>query len=203
MESNKSTTETELIRRAAAGDSVAFQELMRGHCGRLLRGAQALCRYRQQAEDLVQETLLEVWRGLERFDGRCQLSTWLYGILRHRYLKWAGRRRLSLPGEVVVEGVVERRQRVSFEGQSADGVLGVQEDAEQLRRAVALLPEEHRQVIELRFQAELSLEEISVSLGIPAGTVKSRLHHGLEKLRQQKFCVNLFSTSVESRARQM
>jgi RNA polymerase sigma-70 factor (ECF subfamily) len=92
---------------------------------------------------------------------------------------------------------------VSFEGQSADGVLGVQEDAEQLRRAVALLPEEHRQVIELRFQAELSLEEISVSLGIPVGTVKSRLHHGLEKLRQQKFCVNLFSTSVESRARQM
>lgn len=151
----------------------------------------------------MQETLLEAWRGLERFDGRCQLSTWLYGILRHRYLKWAGWRRLSLPGEVVVEGVVERRQRVSFEGQSADGILGVQEDAEQLRCAVALLPEEHRQVIELRFQAELSLEEISVLLGIPVGTVKSRLHHGLEKLRQQKFCVNLFSTSVESWARQM
>jgi RNA polymerase sigma-70 factor (ECF subfamily) len=63
-------------------------------------------------------------------------------------------------------------------------------------------PEEHRQVIELRFQAELSLEEISGALGIPLGTVKSRLHHGLEKLRQQKFCVNLFSTTVESRARQ-
>ncbi|MFN9826767.1 MAG: sigma factor-like helix-turn-helix DNA-binding protein [Planctomyces sp.] len=46
------------------------------------------------------------------------------------------------------------------------------------------------------------MEEISGALGIPLGTVKSRLHHGLEKLRQQKFCVNLFSTTVESRARQ-
>lgn len=202
METDATTSETELIRRAAAGDTVAFQVLVRGHCGRLLRGALALCRDHQQSEDLVQETLLESWRGLERFDGRCRFSTWLYGILRHRYLKWAGRRRLLQVGEHGVEAAVDGPQGQSQRGLSGSESLEIQEEAEQLRRAVALLPEEHRQVIELRFQAELSLEEISGALGIPLGTVKSRLHHGLEKLRQQKFCVNLFSTTVESRARQ-
>jgi RNA polymerase sigma-70 factor (ECF subfamily) len=63
---------------------------------------------------------------------------------------------------------------------------------------VAALPDEHRAVLELRFFAGASLDEIAALLGCPLGTVKSRLHHGLEKLRRARISVNLFAGSGES-----
>ena len=72
------------------------------------------------------------------------------------------------------------------------------EDAERVRNAVSALPDEHRQVIELRFFADAKLDDIAAVLDIPLGTVKSRLHNGLEKLRQLNLAVNLFSATGES-----
>ncbi len=82
--------ERELIDRAQAGEAIAFEQLAEQHAARLWRCALALGKDGHWAEDLAQETLVEAWRSLARFDGRCQFSTWLYGILRHRFLK--GRR---------------------------------------------------------------------------------------------------------------
>ena len=73
------------------------------------------------------------------------------------------------------------------------------EDASRVRQAVASLPEEHRLVVELRFFAGATLDEIAAALGCPLGTVKSRLHHALEKLRQMNLAVNLFTSSGETR----
>ena len=84
--------ENDLIRRAQSGDAAAFQRLAEQQADRLFRCALALCRDRHWAEDLAQETLVEAWRSLSRFDGRCRLSTWLYGILRHRFLKGCRRK---------------------------------------------------------------------------------------------------------------
>ena len=75
------------------------------------------------------------------------------------------------------------------------------EDARRVRCAVDELPEEHRLVVELRFFAGAALEEIAATLGCPLGTVKSRLHHALEKLRRMNLAVNLFASSRESRER--
>jgi RNA polymerase sigma-70 factor (ECF subfamily) len=75
----------------------------------------------------------------------------------------------------------------------------VSEDAQRVRQAVASLPEEHRLVVELRFFAGATLDEIAAALGCPLGTVKSRLHHALEKLRQMNLAVNLFASSRETR----
>ena len=72
------------------------------------------------------------------------------------------------------------------------------EDAQRVRQAVASLPEEHRLVVELRFFAGARLGEIAAVLGCPLGTVKSRLHHALEKLRQMNLEVNLFTSCRES-----
>ena len=82
--------EHELIDRAKAGETIAFERLAGQHAAPLWRCALALGKDRHWAEDLAQETLVEAWRSLARFDGRCRFSTWLYGILRHRFLK--GRR---------------------------------------------------------------------------------------------------------------
>ena len=79
--------EHELIDRAKAGEAIAFERLARQHAAPLWRCALALGKDSHWAEDLAQETLVEAWRSLARFDGRCRFSTWLYGILRHRFLK--------------------------------------------------------------------------------------------------------------------
>jgi RNA polymerase sigma-70 factor, ECF subfamily len=183
----------ELIDRARAGEAAAFEQLARRHAVPLWRCAMALGKDRHRAEDLAQETLVEAWRSLGRFDGRCRFSTWLYGILRHRFLK--GRRRQNAACHAASDALV-REQSAAF---SPDRSAEASEDAQRVRQAVASLPEEHRVVVELRFFAGAALDEIAVALDCPLGTVKSRLHYALEKLRQMNFAVNLFTSCGEVR----
>lgn len=179
------------VARAQAGEEAAFGRLVDRHAEPLWRSARALCRDDQEAEDLAQETLVEAWRSLRRFDGRAAFSTWLYGILRHRFLKSRRKRR---PSPVDAEQVGAGPSRDSAPPAAAEQA----EAARLVQAAVASLPDEHRAVLELRFFAGASLGEIAVALGCPLGTVKSRLHHGLEKLRLANVGANLFEGSGDS-----
>jgi RNA polymerase sigma-70 factor (ECF subfamily) len=181
----------ELIDRARGGEATAFERLAEQCAPRLWRFALALCKDRHWAEDLVQETLLEAWQSLARFDGRCGFSSWLYGILRHRFLK--GRRQQNAARLSVGDGLDQTPGRASTRDRFAE----MSEDAFRIRRAVANLPEEHRLVVELRFFAGATLDEIAAALSCPLGTVKSRLHHALKKLREMNLAVNLFTSDRE------
>jgi RNA polymerase sigma-70 factor, ECF subfamily len=185
----------DLINRARAGEASAFQRLAQRHAAHLWRSALVLGGDGHWAEDLVQETLIEAWRCLPRFDGRCQLSTWLYGILRHRFLK--GRRR----ARNVTASAPDALVRMPSAGPMPDCAAEASEDALRIRHAVASLPEEHRLVVELRFFAGATLDEIAATLGCPLGTVKSRLHNSLTKLRQMNLAVNLFTSPGESQVK--
>jgi RNA polymerase sigma-70 factor, ECF subfamily len=185
--------EHELIGRAKAGEAIAFERLAMRHAGRLWRCALALGKDGHWAEDLAQETLLEAWRSLARFDGRCRFSTWLYGILRHRFLKG----RPSRYG--VGFSAPDALGQAQCPARSPDCSAEVSEDAQRVRQAVANLPEGHHLVVELRFFAGATLDEIAAALDCPLGTVKSRLHHALEKLRRKNLAVNLFATSRETK----
>lgn len=182
-----------LIDRARAGEAIAFAQLAEQHAARLWRSALALGGDRHWAEDLAQETLVEAWRSLYRFDGRCRFSTWLHGILRHRFLK--GRRRKNAvdfrPPEILGQ--------TPCDALSPDDRAEASEDARRIRQAVADLPDEHRLVVELRFFAGATLDEIAAALSCPLGTVKSRLHHALEKLRRMNLSVNLFTPCREAK----
>ena len=184
--------ELDLIERAKAGETSAFEQLAKRHAASLWRCALALGKDRHWAEDLAQETLVEAWRCLSRFDGRCRFSTWLYGILRHRFLK--GRRDHNAAAPFASEELAQSSQ---CSENTPDRFAEVSEDVERVRRAVADLPEGHRLVVELRFFAGATLGDIAAALDLPLGTVKSRLHHGLEKLRQMDLAVNLFPSSGE------
>jgi RNA polymerase sigma factor (sigma-70 family) len=95
--------------------------------------------------------------------------------------------------------VVQRyRNRSPRPGQAPPVAAERAEEARLVQAAVAALPAEHRLVVELRFFAGASLDEIATLVGCPLGTVKSRLHHALEKLRVGRGCVNLFATAGES-----
>jgi len=178
-----------LLTQARAGDAEAFCEVAQAHETRLFRQAVALCRDEAQAEDLVAETLIEAWRSLARFDATCRFSTWLYAILLHRYLKWV-RRAASRPVSLARFPIAEARQRQQAQeaqagvADSPADIVASQDTADVLRQAIAQLPDKHQQVLLLRFFEDASLPEIAAALGCSVGTVKSRLHHGLERLRR-------------------
>ena len=185
-----------LLARARQGDAPAFCRLVQPLEARLLRQAMALCRDSSAAEDLVSETLVQAWKSLLTYNETCRLSTWLYSILLHRQQKSlrAARSRpipLAWLPSVEAENHREAHQVMPAVEASPASAVAQQELAVELRQAVELLPEKHRQVVLLRFFEEASLEEIATLLDCSVGTVKSRLHHALEKLRHMKNTLNL------------
>ena len=180
------------IARARRGDRDAFGQLASELGPRLVQSARALCRDDRIAEDLAQETLVECWRSAARFDGRCAFSTWMHGILRHRFLKLLRRAR-SRP----ILHLLEDAPDPADEEGSWPAALAEQSDRhERLRRAVAALPEDQRRVVEMRFFGDASLQDIATALDCPEGTVKSRLHHALRTLRGKR--MNLSGPAGES-----
>ncbi len=179
----------DLISRAQAGDSEAFDILCREHGGRLLRQAIGLCGDASVAEDLVQETLLAAWRSISRFNGCCRFFTWLCSILIHRHQNLL-RKRWPRPFSFLCGDEIDSTNNFLARTPDPGPTPGMQtEGAEQaalVLRSLEKLPPKLREVVYLRFYAEESLEGIAAVLGCPVGTVKSRLFHGLERLRQMK-----------------
>jgi len=175
---------SDLLALARAGDTEAFSRIMEVEQPRLMAQALAFCGDVHRAEDLVQETMLAAWKSLPRFDGSCRFFTWLYVILlrqHRRSLGWFARR---LP----LASLEQQARLARHEPATAEAGEGA--DAELLRAMVAALPARHREVIRLRFYADATETEMAAVLGISPGTVKSRLHHALEKLRRMKEKMN-------------
>ena len=187
----ESATEQELLSRARDGDAPAFCHLIEPLQTRLLRQAVALSCDLSMAEDLVSETLVEAWKSLPRYNETCRLSTWLYSILLHRWQKSVRRARARpialawLPFFKASE-LHEQQQNVPSPEVSPAEAATENELFVQLRRCVETLPEKHRQIILLRFFEDASLPDMAAVLGCSVGTVKSRLHYALEKLRKMK-----------------
>jgi RNA polymerase sigma-70 factor (ECF subfamily) len=177
--------------RARAGDADAFCRLIEPLQTRLLRQAAALSGDLSAAEDIVAETLVEAWKSLAHYDESCRFSTWLYAILLHRHQKWRRRAR-SRPVAMAWLPVFERDPLEARQGNLPSPEPSPAEDAAQnessalMRECIARLPEKHRRIILLRFYEDASLPDMARVLGCPVGTVKSRLHHALEKLRKIK-----------------
>ncbi len=148
----------------------------------LARVASSLTRNAADAEDLVQETLLSAFRAIERFDGAYPRA-WLLTIMRNAEAKRHRRRRPQL----LRDG--DRIEQVAFvePGLAATPeqvVVGQEFDAV-VAESLALLPERHRQVVELVDIDGLSYAEAAEALGVPVGTVMSRLHRARARIRQR------------------
>src|SRR5215204_1865789 len=183
-----------LLAQARAGDGHAFWRVIQPLVARLLRQATVLSRDASGAEDLVSETLVQAWRSLANYNETCRLSTWLYGILLHRHqtaLRAARSRPVSLAWLPWADAEKHRASQgnLATVEPSPAGAVALGEIATELKHAVEALPARHREVVLLRFFEDASLEEIATVLGCSVGTVKSRLHHGLEKLRRMKMNV--------------
>jgi RNA polymerase sigma-70 factor, ECF subfamily len=178
-----------LLDQARSGDAEAFGEICRAYESRLLRQAMILCGNSATAEELAQDTLVEAWKCLRRYNGRCRFFTWLCAILLNRYRNIVREKR-PLPASALAE-----RDRDKFQDcvtslpdhqPLPDQAVQIQEQVVSVWRCIHALPAKHQQVIYLRFYADDSLEGIAAALDCSVGTVKSRLFHALDKLRGMK-----------------
>ncbi len=177
------------MKRAADGDRAAFHELVERHGPGLFRLAVSLAGNASDAEDLLQETLAGAYRGLARFEGRASVKTWMSRILVTQVARWrrgrSGKIALSLDGMSDASAGANGEMRPGFDPAArGNGVMSVDQRID-LQAALRTLSPEHRQVLTLREYQGLSYDEIAQALGIPRGTVESRLHRARAEMRDR------------------
>jgi len=178
--------ESGLVERCRDGDGQAFARLVTLHEGMVVNLAMRLLGDREEARDLAQDVFLQVYRTLGRFQGRSSLKTWIYRITvnqcRNRQRWWRRRRRdRSVPLDALKPADEARlagaQQAVPFE------YVARRETARRVQAALLRLSFDHRSILILREVEGLSCEEIASTLGVPEGTVKSRLARARGQLR--------------------
>lgn len=175
-----------LLDQARSGDAEAFSEICRAYETRLLRRAMTLCGNATKAEELAQDTLVEGWKSLRRYNGRCQFFTWLCAILLNRYRNTVRKKCSVLVSVLKGPDPNEFQDSVANPPDShpmPDEAAQIREEADIIWESVQALSGKQQQVIYLRFYVDDSLEGIASALGCSVGTVKSRLFHALDKLR--------------------
>jgi len=172
--------EQELIQRAGNGDVAAFEELVRMHQAIALRVAILVVGDRSDAEDVTQEAFVKAYHALGRFRQDSPFRPWLLRIVRNEALNQ--RRRHRRQDRL---GLRMASDRLSGDAApSPETVVVSGADRESVLAAVNRLPERYRQVVALRYLLGLSEAETAETLGIPAGTVKSRTARALSRLEQ-------------------
>jgi RNA polymerase sigma-70 factor (ECF subfamily) len=169
--------ESEWIRQIAQGDESAFERLFRCYAPRIFRFAMSYLNDPALAEEVVQETMIAVWKNAKDYKEQSQLSTWILGIARNKALDRA-RARQREP-----ELLREIDRRASGRA-TPEQIARRDSQVERVRSALEKLSPEHREVIMLAFYNELSYSEIAQILNCPEGTVKSRVYYAKEQLKR-------------------
>ena len=162
-----------LIGRIAQGDRLAMQVLFARHQVRVYRFVLRLVGNQAMAEDLISEVFLDIWRQAGRFEGRGAVSTWLLAIARIKALS------LIKPDE-------ELDEEKAIEGKSDDPELSIQKKHKNaaLRKCLQMLSPEDREVIDLFYYHEKSVQEVAEIVGSPEATVKTRMFYARKKLSE-------------------
>jgi RNA polymerase sigma-70 factor (ECF subfamily) len=163
----------DLVERAQRGDASAFESLLDRTGDRLYAAAFGVLRDSERADDAVQQAMIDIWRRLPTLRDPDRFLAWAYRIvIRAAYAEVRQRRRWGAAGGVTEIGL-----------RSVPDHAAAIVDRDQLDRGLDRLGMDHRAVIVLKHLAGLSNPEIAHVLGIPEGTVRSRLHHSMNGLR--------------------
>jgi RNA polymerase sigma-70 factor (ECF subfamily) len=164
-----------LIGRIARGDRLAMQVLFARHHVRVYRFVLRMLRDEASAEDVISEVFLDVWRQAGRFEGRSSVSTWLIAIARFKALSLLRKRHEEELDDETAESIEE----------PSDGpeiAVTKKDKSEKLRKCLTALSPEHREIIDLVYYHEKSVEEVAEIVGIPENTVKTRMFYARKKL---------------------
>jgi RNA polymerase sigma-70 factor, ECF subfamily len=174
---NQTTSDDVLIGRIAQGDRLAMQVLFARHHVRVYRFVLRLVSDPATAEDLISEVFLDVWRQADRFEGRSAVSTWMLAIARFKALSALRKRS---------DKELDEETAAAIEDPSDDPEVSVQkkDKSAALRTCLTALSPEHREIIDLVYYHEKSVEEVAEIVGIPENTVKTRMFYARKKLAE-------------------
>lgn len=182
----------EIARGLRKGDPDLLARLIEQYHYRLLRYLIYLLGDRAIAEDLFQETWIRVLERGSQYNGRSSFVAWLMGIARHLAIDWLRQRRpASLDELMQADDDGPATQFVSTNDISPLSSALANEQAAHLANALGKIPAVYREVLVLRFQEEMKLEEIADIVRVPLSTVKSRLYRGVEELRSRLAKANI------------
>lgn len=169
----------DLIRRLQAGDLEALGQLYDLHKRLVYRTALGITGDPEAAADLLQETFLRLHRFSRHLDTERPLEPWLYRVTTNLAYTWVKRQKRWLqPLEEIADWLMgDGHERPSY-------MVELDEEWEQVQRAMTSLPLPQRTVVVLYYLNDLSLKEIAEVLDVPIGTVKSRLHYGRKSLKR-------------------
>lgn len=169
---DKTDDDAALLRAIAGGDRRALEALYLGYHRRLSRFLSGVASRHENAEEIINDTFMVVWRHAQEFRGASRVSTWIIGIAYRIALK-------SLRGH----DAMNRAQRTMPVPEQSVQPMEQTELDDWIGQALDQLPLEQRLTVELAYKMGHSVEEIAVITGCPAGTVKARMFHARQKLR--------------------
>lgn len=165
----QSQTDIELVKQIANGDLTAMRALYLAHADAVRRFVRSRVRDEFEAADIVHETMLAVWRGAARFQGRASVRSWVFSIAQNRaidHIRKQARVTLAEPDETVPDGAPD-----------AETVIAAAQDAARLRNCVDELSETHRAAVHLAFYEDMTCAEVAEVEQVPVGTIKTRIYH--------------------------
>lgn len=171
------TSDVDLLESIAGGDRQAMRTLYVRHNLRVFRFVRGLVRDDARAEDVVSEVFLDVWRHAGRFEGRSQVSTWMLAIARFKALSVLRQRQDEVLDDETAETIADLS-----DDQQAD--LEKKDTGTLLRKCLTQLSPEHREVIDLVYYHEKSVEEVAAITGVPRNTVKTRMFYARKRISE-------------------
>lgn len=169
-------TDEELMERCRRGDAAAFTALYERHRDRALRHATGMIGDADAAGDVVQEAFLYVFRKAPEWEARAKFTTLLFKVVASLSISELRRRKKRSTSQVDEDSAADP-------GEGPVSAAAGTELAARIREALEGMPDVYRDALALRFFDDLPYEEIAEMLGVPVGTVKSRIHNGLEMLK--------------------
>jgi RNA polymerase sigma-70 factor, ECF subfamily len=180
-----------LIKAIAASDQPAMRTLYNRHNDRVFRFIIQLVTDAGGAEDVASEVFLDVWSQADRFEGRSQVLTWILSIARHKALSLLAqrRRRVAELDDIAMELIVDTADTPEQMALNHDC-------SAQLRTCLARMSQEHREIIDLVYYHEKSVEEVAEIIHIPRNTVKTRMFYARKQLARLLSTHQDFSTHL-------
>jgi RNA polymerase sigma-70 factor, ECF subfamily len=172
----KDNSDEALVAKIASGNRLAMQVLFARHHARIYRFVLRLLGSQALAEDVTSEVFLDVWRQAHRFEARSAVTTWLLAIARYKALAELRRR----PEPPLDEGGMD----ASDPADDPEATLAIKHRGEILRNCLTRLSPRHREIIDLVYYHEKSVQEAADILGVPGNTVKTRMFHARKKLSE-------------------
>jgi RNA polymerase sigma-70 factor, ECF subfamily len=169
------TSDEALIELIAEGDKRAMQVLYARHNVRVYRFILRLTGNQSLAEDLVSEVFLDVWRQAEGFESKSQVSTWLLAIARYKALSALRRRSDEHLDDQMAASIEDTAD-------SPETVVNTKDRATIIQKCLTQLSPAHREVIDLVYYHEKSVDEVAQIVGVPAATVKTRMFYARNKM---------------------